>query len=243
VPKGVLLRKPDSHDDDCNDHGCKCECDPHRAVMDTMIQAGQQRVTERTAMGDGDQSQPARHQELSRLAIIGSVNELSREGQQVPTGTVKWFNDSKGYGFITPDEGGDDLFVHHSGIEGAGFKTLAEGAKVQHQVTEGQKGRRKQPTSPFARHRASAAAYASSVLSGLITPHVRDAMVLTRALGATERISVRHAIGGRSLPQTRQRPSLRTLGPLSPRPRGGARPLIQEPLLAARGLLRPLRLR
>jgi cold shock protein len=58
----------------------------------------------------------------------------------MPTGTVKWFNDSKGYGFITPDEGGDDLFVHHSGIEGSGFKTLAEGAKVEYQVTQGQKG-------------------------------------------------------------------------------------------------------
>ena len=58
----------------------------------------------------------------------------------MPTGTVKWFNDSKGYGFITPDEGGKDLFVHHSGIEGNGFKTLAEGAKVEFQVTEGQKG-------------------------------------------------------------------------------------------------------
>lgn len=58
----------------------------------------------------------------------------------MPTGTVKWFNDSKGYGFITPDEGGQDLFVHHSGIEGSGFKTLAEGAKVEFEVTQGDKG-------------------------------------------------------------------------------------------------------
>jgi CspA family cold shock protein len=56
------------------------------------------------------------------------------------TGTVKWFNDSKGYGFITPDDGGKDLFVHHSGIAGAGFKSLAEGAKVEFESTEGQKG-------------------------------------------------------------------------------------------------------
>jgi CspA family cold shock protein len=58
----------------------------------------------------------------------------------VATGTVKWFNDSKGYGFITPDEGGDDLFVHHSGIAGDGFKTLAEGAKVEYTPEQGQKG-------------------------------------------------------------------------------------------------------
>jgi CspA family cold shock protein len=56
------------------------------------------------------------------------------------TGTVKWFNDSKGYGFITPDDGGKDLFVHHSGISGAGFKSLAEGAKVEFEATEGAKG-------------------------------------------------------------------------------------------------------
>ncbi len=56
------------------------------------------------------------------------------------TGTVKWFNDAKGYGFITPDEGGKDLFVHHSAIAGAGFKSLAEGAKVEFESAEGQKG-------------------------------------------------------------------------------------------------------
>jgi CspA family cold shock protein len=56
------------------------------------------------------------------------------------TGTVKWFNDSKGYGFIAPEDGGKDLFVHHSNIGGQGFKTLAEGAKVQFEVREGQKG-------------------------------------------------------------------------------------------------------
>ena len=55
-------------------------------------------------------------------------------------GTVKWFNDSKGYGFITPDEGAKDLFVHHSSISGDGFKTLAEGARVEFEQREGAKG-------------------------------------------------------------------------------------------------------
>ena len=56
------------------------------------------------------------------------------------TGTVKWFNDSKGYGFITPDEGTMDLFVHFSNIAGDGFKSLSEGAKVEFEPAEGQKG-------------------------------------------------------------------------------------------------------
>ena len=56
------------------------------------------------------------------------------------TGTVKWFNADKGYGFITPDDGGKDLFVHHSGIAGEGYKTLAENAKVQYDPEEGAKG-------------------------------------------------------------------------------------------------------
>ena len=55
-------------------------------------------------------------------------------------GTVKWFNDDKGYGFITPDEGGEDLFVHHTGIAGNGYKTLEEGAKVSYEATQGRKG-------------------------------------------------------------------------------------------------------
>ena len=56
------------------------------------------------------------------------------------TGTVKWFNDSKGYGFITPDGGGKDLFVHHSNIAGDGFKSLHENARVEYEEREGQKG-------------------------------------------------------------------------------------------------------
>ena len=56
------------------------------------------------------------------------------------TGTVKWFNDSKGYGFIAPEDGGKDLFVHHSNVAGDGFKTLSEGARVEFEEREGQKG-------------------------------------------------------------------------------------------------------
>ena len=56
------------------------------------------------------------------------------------TGTVKWFNDGKGYGFIAPDGGGKDVFVHFSAIAGDGFKTLTEGAKVEFEQREGQKG-------------------------------------------------------------------------------------------------------
>jgi CspA family cold shock protein len=56
------------------------------------------------------------------------------------SGTVKWFNSEKGYGFITPDEGGKDLFVHFSNIAGEGYKSLNEGAKVEYEQREGQKG-------------------------------------------------------------------------------------------------------
>src|SRR2546426_2927536 len=56
------------------------------------------------------------------------------------TGTVKWFNDSKGFGFITPTEGGEDLFAHHTAIQMNGFKTLKEGQKVEFEVKRGPKG-------------------------------------------------------------------------------------------------------
>lgn len=56
-------------------------------------------------------------------------------------GTVKWFNDSKGFGFITPDDGGDDLFAHFSAIVESGYKSLKEGQRVSFEVTEGAKGK------------------------------------------------------------------------------------------------------
>lgn len=65
--------------------------------------------------------------------LIGSL--------QMATGTVKWFNDAKGFGFITPDEGGEDLFVHFSAISAAGFKSLKEGQRVSYEVVQGPKGK------------------------------------------------------------------------------------------------------
>ena len=56
------------------------------------------------------------------------------------TGTVKWFSDQKGYGFITPEDGSDDLFVHHSNIDAEGFRTLTDGQQVEYEPGQGQKG-------------------------------------------------------------------------------------------------------
>ena len=64
----------------------------------------------------------------------------SRSAKMRATGTVKWFNDQKGFGFITPEDGSKDCFVHHSAIQAEGFKTLPEGGRVEFDVVEGAKG-------------------------------------------------------------------------------------------------------
>lgn len=58
----------------------------------------------------------------------------------VATGTVKWFSDQKGYGFVSPDDGGDDLFVHHSNIQADGYRSLTEGQAVEYEAGQGRKG-------------------------------------------------------------------------------------------------------
>lgn len=67
-------------------------------------------------------------------------NESHGEEKNMASGTVKWFNDEKGYGFITPDDGGNDLFIHHSNIQMTGFKTLKDGQRVQYEAAQGKKG-------------------------------------------------------------------------------------------------------
>jgi CspA family cold shock protein len=65
-----------------------------------------------------------------------------------PEGTVKWFSNEKGYGFISPDDGSEDVFVHHTGIAGDGFKSLQEGDKVTYDVTQGRKGLQAENVTP-----------------------------------------------------------------------------------------------
>lgn len=77
-------------------------------------------------------------QDVSRLQSV--TVEVIQEVQDMQTGIVKWFNDSKGYGFICPNEGGEDVFVHFSAILGEGYRTLAEGQNVNFEAEKGPKG-------------------------------------------------------------------------------------------------------
>ena len=83
--------------------------------------------------GNGD------NQDVSNQDYVNN-RDLARTASMA-TGIVKWFNDSKGFGFITPDDGGDDLFAHFSAIVESGYKSLKEGQRVTFEVTEGPKGK------------------------------------------------------------------------------------------------------
>jgi cold shock protein len=78
---------------------------------------------------------------LERQQVTGATNNsMKKEIKKMPQGTVKWFNDQKGFGFITVEDGGKDVFVHHSAIEGSGFKSLQEGDRVTFEIEQGAKG-------------------------------------------------------------------------------------------------------
>jgi len=86
----------------------------------------------------------ARRKQCERFAVVAQhpprFAAPSTGGPSMATGTVKWFSDDKGYGVITPDDGDKDLFVHHTAIAGSGFRSLAEGAKVEYEEEQGPKG-------------------------------------------------------------------------------------------------------
>ena len=84
----------------------------------------------------------AARKDWGRFFVAAGPPEKQKGGprEYMAQGTVKWFSEDKGYGFISPDEGGEDLFVHYSGIVGNGFKALEEGEKVTYEATQGRKG-------------------------------------------------------------------------------------------------------
>ena len=82
-----------------------------------------------------DTERPSGHSEYSQTPLRGKESFMSRI-----TGTVKWFNDAKGFGFITPENGAKDCFVHHTAIKADGFRSLAEGERVEFDIVQGAKG-------------------------------------------------------------------------------------------------------
>jgi cold shock protein len=91
--------------------------------------------------GFTDFASPSRLAGLDPNDVRASTRFSREVCKAMATGTVKWFNDAKGYGFITPDDGSEDLFAHFSAIQMQGFKTLKEGQKVSFEVTQGPKGK------------------------------------------------------------------------------------------------------
>ena len=79
--------------------------------------------------------------ESPRVAMVRGDGEEDAGGTQVARGRVKWFSDEKGYGFIEPEDGSEDLFVHYSEIVGEGFRTLEEGSSVEYEVVDGRRGK------------------------------------------------------------------------------------------------------
>ena len=89
---------------------------------------------------DEPESSPVYGLRITRATQPGCNTNTEGDSNTMATGTVKWFNDDKGFGFITPDESGKDLFVHHTGINASGFKSLPEGARVSFDSEAGDKG-------------------------------------------------------------------------------------------------------
>jgi cold shock protein len=101
------------------------------------------RLTAGRPQGVSYHSRIANHAGFASLPVdkvSPQVKCVEKRGNFVPEGTVKWFNSTKGFGFVTPDDGSPDVFVHFSAIEGSGYRELTEGQRVQFESQQGQKG-------------------------------------------------------------------------------------------------------
>ena len=155
------------------------------------------------------------------------------------TGTVKWFNDAKGFGFITPEGGQKDCFVHHSAIQAEGFKSLAEGDRVEFDIVQGQKGRRRRTSSSSVGNPLTKGTAVDTVgRRSVFPPSARHDLRFHRRRGLSQQVGKLANTSNELLRvvQREEMPRVRNY----PHPRSGNRTMVCLPFRLARPVLRAI---